>query len=83
MGSPAPPQHGLTSELVNFSARWQLRAALGAPRPLADGDGYRRAIALARTTLGDDAFTAAESAARALPLEEAIVVALAVVDELA
>jgi predicted ATPase len=66
-----------------FGAVAALRAALGAPRPLADEDGYRRAIALARTTLGDDAFAAAESAGRALPLEEAIVVALAVVDDLA
>ena len=84
MGSPAPPAARSDQRAGQlFGAVAALRAALGAPRPLADGDGYRRAIALARTTLGDDAFTAAESAGRALPLEEAIVVALAVVDELA
>ena len=66
-----------------FGAVAALRAAHGAPRPPADEDGYRRAVTLVRTTLGDDAFAAAETAGRALPPEEAIAMALAIVDGLA
>ena len=44
-----------------FGAVAALREAHGAPRPPADEDGYRRAVTLVRTTLGDDAFAAAET----------------------
>jgi hypothetical protein len=66
-----------------FGAVAALRAVIGAPRPPADEDSYRRAVTLVRATLGDDAFAAAETAGRALPLEEAIAMALAIVDGLA
>jgi predicted ATPase/transcriptional regulator with XRE-family HTH domain len=66
-----------------FGAVEALRAALGAPRPPADEDSYRRAVALARTMLGVKAYAKADTAGRTLPLDEAIAMALAVVDELA
>jgi tetratricopeptide (TPR) repeat protein len=65
-----------------FGAVAALRAAHGAPRPPADEDGYRRAVTLVRTTLGDEAFAAAETAGRALAPGEAIAMALAIVDAL-
>jgi non-specific serine/threonine protein kinase len=66
-----------------FGAVAALRATIGAPRPPADEDGYRRAVTLVGDNLGDDAFAAAETAGRALPLEKAILEALAVADGLA
>jgi predicted ATPase/transcriptional regulator with XRE-family HTH domain len=66
-----------------FGAVTALRAAIGAPRPPADEDAYRRAVTLVRARLENDAFAAAETAGRALPLEEAITMALAIVDGLA
>ena len=60
-----------------------LRATIGAPRPPADEDGYRRAVTLVRASLGDDAYATEETAGRALPLEKAILEALAIADGLA
>jgi predicted ATPase/transcriptional regulator with XRE-family HTH domain len=65
-----------------FGAVTALRISLGAPRPHVDMDGYQRAVALVRATLGDDAFAAAETAGRALPREEVIATALAIADGL-
>jgi tetratricopeptide (TPR) repeat protein len=66
-----------------FGAVTSLRASIGAPRPPADADGYQRAVAAVRTTLGDEAIAAAETAGRALPLEEVIATAIAIADGLA
>jgi predicted ATPase/transcriptional regulator with XRE-family HTH domain len=66
-----------------FGAVTALRAAIGAPCPPADEDGYRHALGRARATLGDEEFAAAETAGRALPLEDAIALALTIADGVA
>jgi hypothetical protein len=65
-----------------FGAAAALRAAIGAPRPLADDAEYRRAVESARANLGDTVFTAAEDAGRARSPEQAIAAALDLIDEL-
>ena len=58
-----------------------LRETRGTARPPAEQAPYERAVAAIRRALGEQEFAAAVAAGRALPLEEAIVEALAVADE--
>jgi hypothetical protein len=60
-----------------YGAAAALRDAIGAPRPPEERLDYEHDVAALRTALGDDAFTAAWAAGRALPLEQAIAEALA------
>jgi hypothetical protein len=53
-----------------------LRATIGAARPPADEDAWHRARSLARATMGDEAFAAAERQGRTLSTEQAIARAL-------
>jgi tetratricopeptide (TPR) repeat protein len=58
-----------------------LRETRGTARPPAEQAPYERAVAAIRRALGEQEFAAAVAAGSALPLEEAIVEALAVADE--
>jgi len=60
-----------------LAAAAALRDALGAPRPLAERAGYERVVAAVRAALGDARFDEAWAAGRVLPLEQAIVAAIA------
>lgn len=53
------------------------RAALGLVVPPYEREGLERAVTMARDALGDAAFDAAWAEAAALPLEEAVALALA------
>src|SRR5262249_34525659 len=59
-----------------FGAAEALREAMGAPLPPADRPEHARAVASARTALGDEAFAAAWVEGRALSMEAAITYAL-------
>lgn len=59
-----------------FGAAEALHELIGAPIPSSQRPHYERQVAVARAALGDEAFAAAWSAGRALPLEEAIAEAL-------
>jgi non-specific serine/threonine protein kinase len=59
-----------------WGAAERLRAALGSRRAPAARATYDRAVALARTEIGEDAFAAAWAAGQALPLDSAIAEAL-------
>ena len=59
-----------------------LREALGAPVPASEREDHDHSVAATRTTLGETAFAAAWAAGRALPMEEAVNEALALVSAL-
>jgi predicted ATPase/class 3 adenylate cyclase len=59
-----------------------LRETLGAPVPASERADHDRAVAAARGALGESAFADAGAAGRALPVEEAVTEALALIDEL-
>jgi tetratricopeptide (TPR) repeat protein len=59
-----------------------LREARGTARPPAEQAPHERAVAAIQSTLGEQEFAAASAAGRALPLEDAIVEALAVASEM-
>jgi hypothetical protein len=60
-----------------------LREAIGVPAPQAMDQGYRRALAAARSALDEPVFAAAHGTGRGLPLDQAIAEALAMTEELA
>jgi predicted ATPase/class 3 adenylate cyclase len=57
-----------------------LREALGVPVPRSEREDHDHAVAATRTALGETAFAAAWAAGRALPVEEAVNEALALVN---
>ena len=59
-----------------------LREESGVPVPASEREDHDRAVAAARTTLGETAFAAAWAAGRALTMEEAVNEALALVSAL-
>src|SRR5205807_7594691 len=59
-----------------FGVADALREVIGAPLPPADRAEHDRSVAAVRTSLGDQACAAAWAEGRALPLEEAIHLAL-------
>jgi hypothetical protein len=59
-----------------FGAAEALRAVLGAPLPPVQRADYDRAAAAARALIGEDSFTQAMTAGRAMTLEQAIDIAL-------
>jgi predicted ATPase/transcriptional regulator with XRE-family HTH domain len=60
-----------------------LRETRGTTRPPAEQAPHERAVATIKRTLGEQGFTAASAAGRALPREDAIAEALAVASEMA
>lgn len=67
-----------TSGARLFAAAEALREAIGAPLPPLDRNRYTDQVAAARVSLGPEAFAAAWSAGRALPLEDVLAEACAV-----
>jgi hypothetical protein len=59
-----------------FGAAEGLREAMGAPLPSADRAEHDRSVTAAHTALGKAAFASAWAEGRAMPLEEAVRVAL-------
>jgi hypothetical protein len=66
----AQGQHERAARL--FGAAAALRESIGAPLPPADSAEIEPRVAAVRAALGEEAFTAAWAAARAMSLEEAV-----------
>ena len=73
------PQSAARSARI-FGAADGLRESLNVPLPPADLAMMERSISTARNTLGEEAFNAARTAGRALPLDDVVAEALAVSD---
>jgi non-specific serine/threonine protein kinase len=63
-----------------FGAAAALRASIGAPLSPTERADYEPTLAAARARLGEDAFAAASTEGRVMPLEQAVVYALAAAD---
>ncbi|HET9221890.1 MAG TPA: tetratricopeptide repeat protein, partial [Roseiflexaceae bacterium] len=76
LGGVAVVQGQLERAATLFGAAEALRESINVLMPPSERADYDRAVAAARAQLGEDAFAAAWEAGRALPLEQAIEVAL-------
>ncbi|HEU5102119.1 MAG TPA: tetratricopeptide repeat protein, partial [Roseiflexaceae bacterium] len=76
LGSVAAVQGQLVQAVRLLTAAQAVRAHIGAPVPPSRRAGYDRSCAAVRTQLDETAFAAAWAAGRALPLEQAIALAL-------
>jgi len=59
-----------------WAASTSLPEAIGSPRPLQEREEYDIAVAIARSSLGDSAFTTAFEEGRAMTWEQAVATAL-------
>jgi hypothetical protein len=69
--------HGQAARAARLlAAAASLRERLGTPLPPIERPEFERSVAAARTALGEPAFAAAWSAGQAMPVEQAVCVAL-------